>query len=54
MSQDMYSTPQKPKGNNTLLIVIIVVLVLCCLCAIAVGLAWQFGDQIMQMLGVSY
>ena len=58
MNQDMYDAstpaPQKPKGGNTVVIVIIVLLVLCCLCAIAIGVAWQFGDQLMQLLGVTY
>jgi flagellar basal body-associated protein FliL len=58
MNQDTYNappvTPEKPKGRNTLVIVIIVLLVLCCLCAIAIGLAWQFGDAVMQTLGITY
>jgi flagellar basal body-associated protein FliL len=56
MNQDTYNastpTPEKPK-RNTLVIVIIVLLILCCVCAIAAGFAWQFGDAIMQMFGVT-
>ena len=57
MNQDMSNaptlTPQQPKRSNTTVILIIVVLVLCCLCAVAAGAAWQFGDQVMEMLGVT-
>jgi flagellar basal body-associated protein FliL len=56
MNQDTYNAPppEKPKGRNTLVIVIIILLVLCCLVAIAIGLAWQFGDTILQALGITY
>lgn len=57
MTQDTYNAPtlppEKPKGRNTTLIIVIVVLVLCCLCAVLVGVLYQFGDTIMQMLGIS-
>jgi flagellar basal body-associated protein FliL len=56
MNQDNYTPaaaqPEKPK-RNTLVIVLIVVLALCCLCAVAAGLAWQFGDSILKALGLS-
>ncbi len=40
--------PVAPKKNNTPLIIgVVVVVLLCCLC-IALGLAWQYGDLIMQ------
>jgi hypothetical protein len=44
--------PEAPKKNNTVLIIVIVLVVLCCCCVIASGLAYQFGDLIMQQLGV--
>ncbi len=43
---------EKKKKNTTLIIIIVVLLVLCC-CCVALGvLGYQFGDQIMQSLGV--
>ncbi|HET6846399.1 MAG TPA: hypothetical protein VFH29_06160 [Anaerolineales bacterium] len=57
MNQNAYTPPapqpEAPKRNTTL-IVIIVLLVLCCLCALVVALGWQFGDAIMNALGVTY
>ncbi len=57
MNQDMPSAqvpaplPEEPKkSTNTWLIVGIVVVVLCCCCLIAAGLAYQFGDQILQAI----
>jgi flagellar basal body-associated protein FliL len=44
--------PEKPKGSNTTLIIVIVVLVLCCLCALVVGVLYQFGDAILKALGL--
>lgn len=44
--------PEAPKKNRTWLIVGIVAVVLCCCCVIGVGLLWQFGDQIVQALGI--
>jgi hypothetical protein len=53
MSETIVSpTPEAPKKNNTVLIVAIVVVVLCCCCVVAGGLLWQFGDQIVQALGL--
>lgn len=43
-------TPEQPKKSNTGMIIAIVVVVLLCCCCVAAGLAWQFGDQIMQSL----
>jgi hypothetical protein len=40
---------QPKKSNTTLIIVAVVVVVLCC-CCIALGLAWQYGDAILQNL----
>ena len=46
--------PPDPQGGRKIwVIVIIVVVALCCVCAVAAGLAWQYGDQILQMLGVT-
>jgi hypothetical protein len=45
--------PEAPKKNNTVLIIVIVLVVLCCCCVIAGGLAYQFGDQILQALNIS-
>ena len=39
--------PAQPKKSRTWLIILIVVLVLCCLCAVAVGLLWNFGDVLV-------
>ena len=46
--------PAAPKKNNTVLIVVIVLVVLCCCRAVAAGLAYQFGDQILSQLGIYY
>jgi hypothetical protein len=40
--------PEEPKKSNTTLIIAIVAAVLLCCCCIALGLAWQYGDVIMQ------
>jgi hypothetical protein len=45
--------PESPKSRNTTLIWVIVLLVLCCLCAAALGLLWQFGDALVEMLGIT-
>ena len=45
--------PQAEQGRKTWVILLIVVLMLCCLCILALGFAWQFGDQILQILGIS-
>lgn len=57
MNQGMPSVespmPEPQKKSNTWLIVVIVVVVLCCICAIAGGVFWQFGDQILRALGLA-
>jgi len=54
MSETIVSpTPEAPKKNNTWLIVGIVAVVICCCCIVGTGLAWQFGDQILQQLGIT-
>jgi flagellar basal body-associated protein FliL len=45
--------PAQPKKSRTWLIVLIVVLVLCCLCVGGVALLWNFGDQLLQLLGIA-
>jgi len=43
----------KKKSNTTLIIVIVVVLLLLCCCCASVGyLGWNYGDQIIQQLGM--
>lgn len=42
--------PEEPKKSNTTLIVAIVAAVVLCCCCIALGLAWQYGDLIIQEL----
>lgn len=44
--------PEEPKKSNTTLIIAIVAVVLLCCCCIALGLAWQYGDQVIQALGL--
>lgn len=40
--------PEEPRKSNTTLIIAIVAAVVLCCCCIAIGLAWQYGDVIMQ------
>ena len=49
---EMPVSPEQPKKNNTPMIIGIVVVVLLCCCCVGAGLAWQFGDQIIQALGI--
>ncbi len=51
-----YITPEAPqKKSNTALIIIIVVLVLlCCCCVLMAGLAWNYGDYVLELLGFTY
>lgn len=44
--------PVEPKKNNTTLIIAAVAVVVLCCCCIGVALLWQYGDQIMQALGL--
>lgn len=57
MTQDPYNAPtlppKTPKRRNTTLIVVIVLVVLCCLCAVVLGLLWQFGDALVELLGIT-
>jgi len=40
--------PEEPKKSNTTLIIAIVAAVVLCCCCIAIGLAWQYGDVILE------
>jgi hypothetical protein len=44
--------PEEPKKTNTTLIIAAVAVVLLCCCCIGAGILWQYGDQIMQALGL--
>ena len=43
---------EEPKKSKTGLIIGIVVVVLLCCCCATLGLAWQFGDQVIQAMGM--
>lgn len=43
----------EPKKNNTVIIVAVVAIVLCCCCLGVVGLLWNFGDAILEMVPTS-
>jgi flagellar basal body-associated protein FliL len=45
--------PSQPKKSNTWLIIVIVLVVLCCICVIVGGAFYQYGDQILRMLGIT-
>ncbi len=50
---DFGTLPEEPKKKfPTWAIVVIVLVVLCCCCSIVGFLGWNYGDQIMQYLGV--
>lgn len=53
MNDQMQMPPSvdQPKKNNTTLIIAIVAVVVICCCCVAVGVAWQYGDQIMKAIG---
>lgn len=42
--------PEEPRRSNTTLIIAAVAVVVLCCCCIAVALAWQYGDLILQNL----
>jgi hypothetical protein len=42
--------PEEPRKSNTTLIVAIVAVVVLCCCCVAVALAWQYGDAILQSM----
>jgi len=48
--------PNVIKENNnksrTIIIIIVLLIVLCCCCSVStLGLAWFFGDKLMEMMG---
>jgi hypothetical protein len=45
-------TPEEPKKSNTTLIIAGVAVVLLCCCCVGLALAWQYGDQVIQALGL--
>lgn len=52
MNDQMQMPPSvdQPKKNNTTLIIAIVAVVVLCCCCVLVGVAWQYGDQIMKAI----
>ncbi len=42
--------PEEPRKSNTTLIVAIVAVVVLCCCCVAVALAWQYDDAILQSM----
>jgi hypothetical protein len=40
--------PEEPRKSNTNLIIAVVAVVVLCCCCIALALAWQYGDAILQ------
>ncbi len=50
METPINTAPEEPKKSNTTLIIAVVAVVLLCCCCIAIGVAWQFGDQILNAL----
>jgi len=52
METPVTPAPEEPKKSNTTLIIAGVAVVLLCCCCITLALAWQYGDQIIQALGL--
>ena len=44
--------PEAPKRSNTTLIIAAVAVAVLCCCCIGAALLWQYGDQILQSLGM--
>jgi hypothetical protein len=54
MNEPLDPTMTAPKkNNNTIIIIAVVAVVLCCCCIAVLVLGYQFGDQILESLGVS-
>jgi hypothetical protein len=47
MESPIPPAPVEPRRNNTTLIVAVVAVVLLCCCCIALGLLYQYGDQLI-------
>ncbi|HEU0292628.1 MAG TPA: hypothetical protein VFR47_07820 [Anaerolineales bacterium] len=52
MNDQMPPTMDQPKKSNTNLIIAVVAVLLLCCCCIGVAALWQYGDAIMQALGL--
>ena len=52
MNDQMPPAMDQPKKNNNTIIIAVVAVVLLCCCCIGIGALWQYGDVIMQSLGV--
>jgi len=50
MTDQMPPMGEEPKKNNTTLIIVAVVVVLLCCCCIGLGVAWNYGDAILQSM----
>jgi len=50
MTDQMPPMGEEPKKNNTTLIIVVVVVVLLCCCCIGLGVAWNYGDAILQSM----
>ena len=52
MNDQLPPTMDQPKkNNNTMIIAAVAVVVLCC-CCIGIAALWQYGDAIVQSLGL--
>jgi hypothetical protein len=52
MESPLPPAPVEPRRNNTTLIIAVVAAVVLCCCCIAVVALWQYGDALMQSLGL--
>ena len=52
MNDQMPPTMDQPKKNNNTLIIAAVAVVLLCCCCVSVAALWQYGDAIIQSLGM--
>ena len=52
MNDQMPPTMDQPKKNNTTMIVAVAAVVLLCCCCVGTAALWQYGDAIMQSLGM--
>jgi hypothetical protein len=51
MNDQMPPTVEPKKSNTTLIVAVVAVVLLCC-CCIGIAALWQYGDVIMQNLGM--
>ena len=52
MNDQMPPTMDQPKKNNTTMMVAVAAVVLLCCCCVGTAALWQYGDAIMQALGM--